>query len=284
MPFSSAIAPTPSLRRQREPRDEAVQAAGVPDVALVAAPHPVEAEPLRLGPVVVRDDPRPQHLVARRAREHLLVLVPEPERAPAREVVDARPEAAVGLEQARRIDVAPAAGGRRGARSSPPRARPARRRTRCARARAAPAGAPRRSPRTPAPRAARRRRRAAGTRCCSTSSACRAESRSRTFGRSRTRSAIEPNGSDSGSSVGCSPCMPLVCISRRRSVTSSTGPNGFVIAAASGTWTTTGSSSRRRPASRSCRIADAVNVFEIDATRYCVCASGRRPVSRSANP
>ncbi len=56
----------------------------------------------------------------------------------------------------------------------------------------------------------------------------------RTCGRSRTMSAIDPNGSDSGSSVGCSPCMPLVCMSMRRRVTSSTGPNGFVIAAASG--------------------------------------------------
>ena len=97
-------------------------------------------------------------------------------------------------------------------------------------------------------------------------------------------SAIDPNGSDSGSSVGCSPCMPLVCISMRRSVTSSTGPNGFVIAAASGMCFTSGSSSRSRPASRSCRIDDAVNVFEIDATRYRVRASGRRPASRSAKP
>ena len=65
--------------------------------------RPVQAEALRLVPVVVGDDPRPQHLVARRAREHVVVLGAEPERAPAREVVDARPEAAVGLEQARRV-------------------------------------------------------------------------------------------------------------------------------------------------------------------------------------
>ena len=216
------------------------------DVALVAAARPVEAEALRLRPLS-----RPRRSTAAASRRGWCARAPPraPTRArtrPAREVVDARPEAAVGLEQARRGGGARAAGGREQAAEVADRASAARGRTPSAPGRAAPAGA-----RDVV------RERLPDSRSTTAPSSWNAMLQyfvcvsggitMRTAAGRGSTSAIEPNGSDAGSSVGCSPCMPLVCISRRRSVTSSTGPNGFVIAAASGTCRTSGSSSRSRP-------------------------------------
>ena len=53
----------------------------------------------------------------------------------------------------------------------------------------------------------------------------------------------------------------------RRIVSDSIGPNGLAAFASSGRYVTAGSSSESLPSSRSCMIAEAVNVFVIEAIR-----------------
>ena len=85
--------------------------------------------------------------------------------------------------------------------------------------------------------------------------------------RARLRSARPSYRGTAQSVPGGSLINPDSWESARRMVTASIDPSVPVPPRSSGRWTAIGSSRSNRPASRSCTIAAAVNVFVIDAIR-----------------
>ena len=84
-----------------------------------------------------------------------------------------------------------------------------------------------------------------------------------------------------GSSVG----NPAVIVSSCLIVTGAASADPYVQPASSGTYCAAGSSSASAPASRSSRMADAVNDLDIDAILNTVSASGGpAPRTRAPNP
>ena len=152
---------------------------------------------------------------------------------------------------------------RRAARSSRVSARPAR------------TAARGRSPDTACPRRARRRCRAARRRGSSSGTARRTEARAPPARASR---AARPAARTAGSA-------------RSRRASRAAGPRraraaggSSAVCAAPSTCRSSVSSRSSLPASRSCMIAAAVNVFVIEPMRYCVSGVASRPASTSAAP
>ena len=111
MPFSRTIAPIRAGGREGDVRHEPPQRAGVPDQDRLALPRPVPAEALGLLPRGVGDERRTLHLRQGGAPEDLSVaalersVCPQLLADPASQILERRPEAAVGRRLVR-VEVA----------------------------------------------------------------------------------------------------------------------------------------------------------------------------------